>query len=546
MLSKSQFDLILSLLNSIINTSDLDSYLKDAVDLLNTEFKPRSIAVYMPIESEDKLVLIKKLGEDFDHQINSIPNFSLTVRKAIKKKSVLFAPGIIDESDPHSGFIIILMPLIGGDRHAGLIGMVFADAETVKHRANINYYQFLSRVIGFGGLLKKNFAEHQRREDNTHNENYSDKIKSMGVLSSGVSHEFNNIFAVIKGYAELIFMNTDMSPDIQNAAKKIDEQTERAEKLIDSLQVFYSERNVKLSYHALNDIVTDVVSIHETAIKNGNINLRLVLGSNPRVLVDRERIREAVFNLFQNSIHSIDPQIGGEMVVSTRSLDSEVVLSIRDDGRTMTREIADTVIHPFSETTGRLREYSDEESRGVVLRLAIAHGIMSNHGGKMEIDCGKGPGKEIRLFFNRIEPGADRETRYDAGDVLFIGDTKILIVDDEEPIREILTRAFDYMGYQVVAVANGEDAVEICSFEDIDIVFLDYLMPGPKGDMVFDSIKRVCPGTDIIIITGVEDIPNIGKLLNGGLVSILKKPFKIEKIIRLTNDLIYKRINQKR
>ncbi|MBP7605408.1 MAG: response regulator, partial [Spirochaetes bacterium] len=123
---------------------------------------------------------------------------------------------------------------------------------------------------------------------------------------------------------------------------------------------------------------------------------------------------------------------------------------------------------------------------------------------------------------------------------------RILIVDDEDPIREFLSLAFDAAGYQVIAVSSGEEAVEMCGFEDIDIVFLDYLMPGIKGDKVFEMVKKVSPSTDIVFITGVDEIPGINRLLDQGLAYILKKPFKIDKILKVTNDLIHKRINHGR
>ncbi|HDP81034.1 MAG TPA: response regulator [Spirochaetes bacterium] len=545
MLSKSQFDLVLSLLTSILTTTDLDDYLKQALEMLAEAMSPQSAAVYIPIESEEKLVLIKKLGVDFDQQINAVHNFSLIVRKSVKKKSVMFIPVHGEEEGGGAERLITLMPLIGADKHMGLVGMVFDGSEESRHRASANYYQFLSRVIGFAAHVKRMFAADGKKESYSRDETYKDRIKNLGVLSSGVSHEFNNIFAVIKGYAELIAMSAEDMADVQNAVRNIDEQTERAARLIESLQVFVRGRNVKLAYHSLNEIVEEVVSVHRTVLANEHIEIRLELKDSPRVLVDRERVKEALLNLLQNSIHSIEPGAPGELVISTSVKDDAVALSVIDNGRGMSAEQAEMVIHPFSEKNAYLRENGDEESRGAFLRLAIAHGIMRNHGGRMEIVSAAGKGKEIRLLFSRVELGEEDTARYDERDVLFIGDTRILVVDDEEPIREILTRAFENMGYQALSVASGDEAVEICGFEDIDIVFLDYLMPGTKGDRVFDSIKKLCPDTDIIIITGVEEVPNIEKMLDSGLVTVLKKPFKIEKIIKITNDLIFKRIKRK-
>lgn len=127
--------------------------------------------------------------------------------------------------------------------------------------------------------------------------------------------------------------------------------------------------------------------------------------------------------------------------------------------------------------------------------------------------------------------------------MLYLGEVRILIVDDEEPIRQFLSSAFERMGYQVLTTDNGQEAIDICTFENIDIVFLDYLMPGYKGDAVFKSIHDVSPATDVVFITGVDSIPDIDKLLMMGLEGVLRKPFKIDTIIKLTNEIMARRYN---
>jgi len=150
---------------------------------------------------------------------------------------------------------------------------------------------------------------------------------------------------------------------------------------------------------------------------------------------------------------------------------------------------------------------------------------------------------EVTLYFKRFNPSFETAEKKEDKEMLYLGEVRILIVDDEEPIRHFLSSAFERMGYQVLTTDNGQEAIDICTFEDIDIVFLDYLMPGHKGDTVFKSIREVSPTTDVVFITGVDSIPDIDKLLLMGLDGVLRKPFKIETIIKLTNEIMSRRYN---
>jgi signal transduction histidine kinase/ActR/RegA family two-component response regulator len=543
MLSKPQFELAMALLNGASKARDIDEYLRGCVDVIQKEAAPLSTAAYISIESEEKLVLVGEAGGNFDRYIGAFPNFSLMVRRAIKKKNVIYLPASEGEAREGLEVMAVLVPLIGGDRTMGMIGLVFDIGEIARQRQNVNFYQLSGRIIGSSALFREQIAELQGMEKVNPEEMYSEKITSLGVLASSVAHEFNNIFAVIQGYAELINMQSPESKSVQNALSVIDSQTERGARLIESLNVFVKGRHAKLQYQPLGEIVGEVVALQKAVMEKEGIELRLRNGQIPRVLADREQIKEAVLNVLQNSIHSIDGETAGLIEISTEYADEKVVLCVRDNGCGMTRDQVDMAIHPFM--GGALpADGGGREATG--LWLAVAYGIMQSHGGLLTISSEKDCGKEVSLVFTRTELGEDKGARYEQSEVVFFGDTRILIVDDEDPIREFLSRAFDAAGYQVIAVSSGEEAVEMCGFEDIDNVFLDYLMPGIKGDKVFEMVKKVSPSTDIVFITGVDEIPGINRLLDQGLAYILKKPFKIDKILKVTNDLIHKRINHGR
>ncbi len=538
MLSRSQFEFVISLLGGAVRARDLDEYLKISIALMFDELRPASIAAYISIEPEEKLVLTGELGGNFDQIISGFSNFSLFVRRAIKKKTVVFIPPGEKGAPPEFPYLSVLLPLIGGDRNMGMIGMIFGSGEMQAHRANGNFYFLLSRLIGHAGLMREQTAECQRIEKANPDKMFSDRIASLGVLSSGVAHEFNNIFAVIKGYAELLAMGCEGEGALLNAARVIDEQTERGARLIEGLDVFMKGQHAKLSYQNMAEILDEVLAMQKTTLAGENIDVVVGKAQVPRALVDRDQVKEALLHVLQSSIQTLRPGVRGRIELLADCGDGRITVRVRDNGlRIDGAPDRDPV---FPEGEGRPAPLPAGRE-GTGLKLAIASSIMQSHGGSLIIRNNDDGGKEISLVFTRVEIGDGRDTGRDSREVVFFGDTRILVVDDEEPIREFLSRVFETNGFQVIAVASGEEAMEICAFEEIDIVFLDYLMPGVKGDRAFESIKKVSPSTDIVFITGVDEIPNVGKLLDEGLTGVLKKPFKIEKILTLTNDLIYKR-----
>ena len=211
----------------------------------------------------------------------------------------------------------VLVPLIGGDRTMGMIGLVFDIGEIARQRQNVNFYQLSGRIIGSSALFREQIADLQGMEKVNPEEMYSEKITSLGVLASSVAHEFNNIFAVIQGYAELINMQSPESKSVQSALSVIDSQTERGARLIESLNVFVKGRNAKLQYQPLGEIVGEVVALQKAVMEKEGIELRLRNGQIPRVLADREQIKEAVLNVLQNSIPSIDGETAGLIEIST-------------------------------------------------------------------------------------------------------------------------------------------------------------------------------------------------------------------------------------
>ncbi len=405
MISKSQYELIIGLLAAIQRSRDLDDYLKTAIEIIRSSLNTISISAYKSIESEEKLVLVGELGGSFDQQIGGFASFSLMVRRAIKKKNIVYIPS--SDADPGEGgrFLAVLLPLTGDDDTVGLLGMIFDIRDYAKHRANSRFYSMVGRIVGAAGILKRQVVECQLIEKFNPDQAYTDRIASLGVLASGISHEFNNILAVIKGYAEMLSMKGIEGKSFRDAIRVIDDQTERGAKIIESLNVFVKGNTGKLEYHALDDIVGEIAGPLHRTLEGLGIDLSLDCRACPRVLVDRTQIMEAIQSVLQYSIESLQGVQAAHIEISSGVLEGKPGLSIRDNGVSMSSEQVDMAIHPF--LTGEGEVYPDIQKRGkggAGLRLAIAHGIMRSHGGSILIKSEQDGGKEEDTAFHRDAP----------------------------------------------------------------------------------------------------------------------------------------------
>lgn len=544
MLSKNQYNLIVDILKHAGSTGSNDEFLKATVDVFYEYLSPVSVSIYKLVQ-EEKLVLLREKGENFDELVLKIYNFSLMARKSIKKKNVMFLPTSKSFQNEDIDISVILIPMTHADESLGMACVVFPLGDREYHEKNRNFYTILSRMLGIVGSLKKQASVADMLDPGIAEAEFSDKISSLSVLSAGVAHEFNNILAVIKGYAELILMNDSVDSTVKDAIKVIDKQTERGSSLIERLGIFLKGKDVTFTYYPLNDIVREVLDIQRHTLENESIKVKTNLGKTPDVLVEQKQIKEALINLLSGSRQSIRARKnGGNIIIETSFTMDAVVLKVIDDGVPLDQkhiEMVQSTDNSDVNDSTLVDIKSSGSSAG--LGLAIAFGIIESHGGSLQVKRRGEEGNEVKIYFTKIRPGEDPGFKNEEQEMLYLGDARLLIVDDEEPIREFLSSALERMGYQVITVADGQEAVEICTFEDIDIIFLDYLMPGFRGDKVFKKIKEVSPNTDVVFITGVDSIPHIEELLSEGLVGVLKKPFKIEKIIQITNELIYKRIN---
>lgn len=373
--------------------------------------------------------------------------------------------------------------------------------------------------------VRKNLEEQLRQ---------AQKMESLGTLASGIAHDFNNILAIIRGYSELLQLRGGMSDASKSKLRKILDATGRACDLIRRILTFSRKADVSFRPVKVNSVIEELARLmRETLPRNISIDLDLD-ASIPLIMADSPQIQQVVMNLCVNARDAMLE--GGSLEVVTSmvpgselkhlNLDHScayVCIRVSDTGYGMAPELADRIFEPFFTTKTK--------SGGTGLGLSVVYGIVSNHFGSIEVKSQPGEGSSFFVYLP-VNEVSEVVGSLDGEAVFPEGSERVLIVDDEHAIRDLLTIAFRTHGYSVDAVADGRAALERLDdpYFDADAVILDLDLPHVNGINVLQGLRQKYAELPVVIITG--NLPHKTRELIEGMsnVSYILKPFHLSDV----------------
>jgi signal transduction histidine kinase/CheY-like chemotaxis protein len=357
------------------------------------------------------------------------------------------------------------------------------------------------------------------------------KLEGLGILAGGVAHNFNNLLAIILGYAELLKGKAPGETDFTAAVEEIIKAGFRSRDLIGQLLALGRRQVIDLVPLDLNRVVADCQAILRHAVReNITIELRLAPAPCP-VMGDAGRIEQVLLNLALNAQDAIlrdgrltfetsETVIGGaparrhEDMVPGRY----VLLTVSDTGAGMDRETLDRIFDPFFTTK--------EPGKGTGLGLSTVYGIVKQHGGGIEVESRPGHGARFTIFLPRTEtplrpapePGPLRDP---------IGTETLLLVEDQESVRVLLCRQLRSLGYTVLEAANGVDALRIASAHqgDLHLLLTDVILEGMNGRELSDLLSRQRAGIRVLYMSGYTGNVLIDHGVAIGDAHFIQKPF---------------------
>ncbi|OGW38084.1 MAG: hypothetical protein A2Y97_00305 [Nitrospirae bacterium RBG_13_39_12] len=361
----------------------------------------------------------------------------------------------------------------------------------------------------------------------------SEKLRAIGQMASGVAHDFNNALAIILGNTELLARQIDAlnQEQIKKQLKVIETAALDAAGTVRRIQEFTRIRADKEYVKVdINEIVEEVKEMSKPRWKDQaqekgiNIELITILSDDlPPVKGNSSELREVLTNIVFNSIDAMPG--GGKISIETRSVNNEVCIRVTDTGVGISDEIKRKIFDPFFTTKGVISDG---------LGLSIAFSIISRHGGRIEVDSEEGRGTGINIILPVPIEIKDEEIK--TVQVRDVKSKNILVIDDDEMVRNVLEGLLIQGGHNVYKASSGKEGLDIFNREPIDLVFTDLGMPGLSGWDVAKSIKAKDSRVPVALITGWGVQIDDKKMKESKADLILSKPFKMEQVLDLVAE----------
>ena len=394
--------------------------------------------------------------------------------------------------------------------------------------------------------LKRAAAERQEFERKLQE---TQKLESLGVLAGGIAHDFNNILTGILGNASLASLDLpEGSPAMENL-RAITEGSQRAADLCRQMLAYSGKGNFVVRRLSLNRLVRDTAHLLKISISKG-VELRFRLNpSLPAFEADATQIRQVIMNLVINASEAIGEK-GGVIHLSTgmtsirqehRSKGSVFESQDATDGECIYLEVSDNGCGMSPETRARIFDpFFTTKFAGRGLGLAAVLGIVRGHKGSLKIDSEPGKGTTFRILFPCVEGDAESDARAVGNTVSWRGQGCILVVDDEEAVRNTAALMLGKLGFEVVKMNDGRRAVEAFRAEPgrFAMVLMDLTMPLMSGEQAFAELRSIRPNLGILLMSGYNEQEAISRFEGPGRAHFIQKPFEFEQLSKAVQGML--------
>jgi two-component system, cell cycle sensor histidine kinase and response regulator CckA len=339
------------------------------------------------------------------------------------------------------------------------------------------------------------------------------KMEAVGRLAAGVAHDFNNILTVILGNTSTQLRNPRLDKKLTCSLTQVQRAAERATALTRQLLAYSRKQIIQRRPLALNEVVEQTVAMLRRLIGE-HIALDMQLAPDlPPIFADPSNVEQVIMNLALNARDAMPD--GGKLTLATTRVEIDKASRARNPesqlGRYICLAVRDTGYGMDAATVGRIFEpffTTKDPGHGTGMGLATVYGVLKQHGGWIEVDTAPGRGTTIRTFFPLSKEGfvaASAKSESLPTESTPINDTTILVVEDEEMLREFVSEALGTLGYHVLSAANGRDALNVWAEhrDEIDLLLTDVVMPESiSGRQLAHTLIQDKPNLKVIFTSG--------------------------------------------
>jgi CheY-like chemotaxis protein len=369
------------------------------------------------------------------------------------------------------------------------------------------------------------------------------RLDAIANLAGGVAHQFNNALADLTSYIELLKMDLDQNGQTSPHFKAVSNQIERMAHLTRQLLAYAKGGQYSPADISLADFVDSALNLISSRIPD-HIRLETDLSMDSgSVRADTTQLQLVLMALVENAMEATQQK--GCIRIATcnanfslkdvdlhpgRKEGAFVGLIVSDDGCGMDEATLKNVFDPFFTT----------KFIGRGLGLSAVYGIISNHGGWLEIDAEKGKGTEVRIYLPAVEVKCAQEAK--SVEVTTTGEgATVLEIEDEEPLMRAARQRLARLNYDILEAATGQAALDIINSNPgpIDAVLLDMRLPDTDGDRLFHQMRAVRPDLKVVLCSGYTIDEPIKKLLSQGAFGFLQKPFSLAALSEKLKEMIF-------
>ncbi|MBN1375587.1 MAG: PAS domain S-box protein [Dehalococcoidia bacterium] len=364
------------------------------------------------------------------------------------------------------------------------------------------------------------------------------KLASIGELAAGVAHEINNPLTAIMGFSQLLIEEEGLPGRIKSDLEKIYNQSQRAARIVQNLLTFARNYTPEKNIIDINELIQKTLELRIYEHSVGNIEVIKELQDGlPGISADEHQMQQVLLNIIINAEHSIAVnQKAGSIKIVTGQVEDKVRIAVTDDGPGIPGEILNRLFDPFFTTK--------DVGQGTGLGLSVCHGIITNHGGRIYAESVMGEGATFVIELPVSKASSGRPAGEPAKLQKCINGSaagkKVLVVDDETVIRDILTRVLSERGYSVDSASSGQEGLQKIESSEYDVYLLDIKMPGIDGGDMYEIIGSRYPHLTarVIFITGDTVTKTTLDFLESTRRQYFGKPLDFVKLINTVDEMV--------
>jgi PAS domain S-box-containing protein len=360
------------------------------------------------------------------------------------------------------------------------------------------------------------------------------KMEAIGSLAGGIAHDFNNILFPLVGWAEMILEEMTEDSVYLEPVNEILAAAKRARNLVQQILAFSRRAEKDVRPLQLHILVKEVLKLMRSTLPSTITIKQDIDPSTAMVLADPTQIHQVLMNLTTNAYHAME-ETGGTLFIQLKNTmfknRSWSRITISDTGVGINEPELEKIFDPYYTTK--------DLSRGTGLGLAVVHGIVKGYDGEIVVDSKPGKGTRFDVFLAPYSSDAAFEAESENTEIQG-GTQRILIVDDEEKILNLMERMLGHFGYHVRTTVNSMEAVDMVRSDPhaIDLVITDMTMPHMTGDTLARELLKIRPELPIVISTGYSEKLTAEKIEAIGIKGMLQKPILKQELLRMVNEIL--------